>query len=333
MTVKYCTTLVWLILNLLISIYLYKLIYKHISKKSLMKTTLVDWIYQDTIIYIYLLVLIASVALMHCLMQNNKSQTLNYPLSVFYSGCVMFFMCCVTLSLAFSGGLRLLSLIRNSEEAGLLLLGPENIAIFKIRIISILSSLSFQIIMIFHWNAHSGLFHLLYEGEDKSHFDEFEENRFKMLYLLWPLSAVIINTITKLYTVHLKRELNTEIQVFTVEQQNFLYSPKTEKISLQLNFVIGIPLTIMFAVFSSIATRRMRLLFFYPLQMTLLSVVLPLLIISRNKKLKKNIEKKITDLRRFAFKICKRFFSSKVTPIQDVALKCNIKVTAIDCTI
>jgi hypothetical protein len=120
--------------------------------------------------------------------------------------------------------------------------------------------------MIFYLNAPSGLFNLFYEHTDTSHFKEFEENHFKYLYLLWPLSAMAVNGITKVYATYLKMTLNpnvSTIQVFTLQP-----IPSEEKFSFSLDAVLGIPLIILLAVFSSTATRRMRLLFFFPLQVS-----------------------------------------------------------------
>jgi hypothetical protein len=50
--------------------------------------------------------------------------------------------------------------------------------------------------------------------------------------------------------------------------------------------VIGFPLVILFSVFSSFLSRKNRLVFIYPIQITTISVVLPLLIINNNKSLK-----------------------------------------------
>ena len=104
-------------------------------------------------IYLFLLVFIASVGLINCLFDEDNEQTLNYNMSLFYSSGVMFFMVCVLVSLIWSGGLRLISLLHNSEAAGLELLGPENVAIVRIRWISIITSLSFQAIMVFFLKA------------------------------------------------------------------------------------------------------------------------------------------------------------------------------------
>ena len=154
-------------------------------------------------------------------------------------------------------------------------MGPEKVANVKIRSFCNFSSALFQTVMIFYLNAPSGLFNLFYQNTDKSHFKEFEENNFKYLYLLWPLSAMVMNAITKLYSSYLKRKMkppNLSLQVFTLQM-----IPMEEKFSFSLDAVIGIPLIILFAVFSSMATRCMRLLFFFPLQV-LVSPIIPVIV-------------------------------------------------------
>jgi hypothetical protein len=156
--------------------------------------------------------------------------------------------------------------------AGLQLLGPEKVANIKIRIFCIFTSALFQTLMIFNFNAPSGLFNLFYQNSEKSHFKEFEENNFKYLYLIWPLSAMAVNGIAKLYSSYLRRKMkpaNVPLQIFTLQTV-----PNDEKFSFSLDAVIGIPLIILLAVFSSTATRRTRLLFFFPLQVSISSTCL-----------------------------------------------------------
>jgi hypothetical protein len=306
----------WLTINIAISLPLNKIIYNHISVKSLLTTTLVDMIYRDTIIYLYLLISTASTALVHLLLENGSSLTLNYNFSVFYATTVMFFMGCVTASLVLSGSLRFLSLLRNSEAQGLLILGPENIAIKKVRLLSMIASFTFQCVMIFKLDAHSGLFYLLSEPESKSHFEGYQENYYTTLYLVWPISAIAINAITKIYSIHLRKGLNNTVSIFTIESQEPTNIQCTEKFSFSLNAVIAIPLMIAFAVVSSVANRQTRLLILYPFQMTLMGVVLPLLIILKEQKMNNIIFEKMSlfDLNKFSFSSCKKLMSSSITP-------------------
>ena len=92
----------WLVLNLLLGLPLFKLILDHISGKPLASVTLVDLIYKDTLVLTFLLVSVASAALLHCLQAEDQTLALNW--AGFYSGLAMFFMCSATANLTFSGG-------------------------------------------------------------------------------------------------------------------------------------------------------------------------------------------------------------------------------------
>jgi hypothetical protein len=71
-------TIIWLIVTLLASLPLCYLIWKYISERALVEVSLVDLIYKDTIIYIYFLCLIFSMAIIQCLMKDDQDQTLSY---------------------------------------------------------------------------------------------------------------------------------------------------------------------------------------------------------------------------------------------------------------
>ncbi len=90
---------VWLSVNFGLSVTLFGFIYRYLSKKPIVTVTLADHIYRDTIIYIDLLVLVASAGLIHCLFDDESvgEQTLNYDFSMLYSAFVMFFMGCLTM--------------------------------------------------------------------------------------------------------------------------------------------------------------------------------------------------------------------------------------------
>jgi hypothetical protein len=130
-----------LIVNNLASLPLYAVIYNYISKKPLVSITLIDLISRDLIIYIYLHCLTLAVAIIHCLIELENGSALSYMYSALYSTIFEVLVFSVSTSLILSGSLRLITLIKNSETAGHQLLGPENIAIVKIRAISVLLSL------------------------------------------------------------------------------------------------------------------------------------------------------------------------------------------------
>ena len=108
-------TIVWLILNLLLSLFLCFCILQYISSKQIISLTIIDLIYRDAILYTYLLCLFCSFAIIHCLCTNNPSKTLNYTYSISYSLAILYFAGNVTISLAISGALRLVTLINVSS--------------------------------------------------------------------------------------------------------------------------------------------------------------------------------------------------------------------------
>jgi hypothetical protein len=51
----------------------------------------------------------------------------------------------------------------------------------------------------------------------RSHFDEFKDNNFKVLYTAWPVAAVAVNTAAKVYADRLNRNLRDEQAIFTIK--------------------------------------------------------------------------------------------------------------------
>jgi hypothetical protein len=305
-------TIACFILNLIISFPLCFVIVKFISNKTVLSVSLIDFIYRDAIIYLYLLCCTASAGFIHCLLNEDS---LSFTLSATYSGCAMFFVDCLCISLLLSGSLKMISLLRNSEVGGLLLFGPENIAIVKIRLISILISFSFQIVK-FCLNAHSGLFNMFYESETKFYLEEILANKFKALNFVWLVSSIFVNVLTKLISYKLNKTLNPTVPVFTIEQQ-----PVATTGTFVFSFlsVIGFPILLLIASMSSYVSRNNRLMVFYTVQLTIISTVLPLQIIYKNKKLKiyfiNILIVPIKDKLTYIYLEFKRMTSSNVSPL------------------
>ena len=87
--------ILWIIGNLCLSLPLCFFIWKFISRKSLIQVGLIDLIYRDTVVYIYLFSCSLSAALVHCLaiqddgtsiwlkeMTNSKKARVFYSLSL-----------------------------------------------------------------------------------------------------------------------------------------------------------------------------------------------------------------------------------------------------------
>ena len=117
MLYKYLTT-AFLIANFFLSLPLWHVIYKHISKKPILSVSLVDLIYRDTIFYIISLSFFISTGIIHTLMYDGENFRLSYELALIHSIAVNVSLNAICFSLIFTAGLRLISLVKNSEAAG-----------------------------------------------------------------------------------------------------------------------------------------------------------------------------------------------------------------------
>ena len=108
----------------------------------------------------------------------------------------------------------------------------------------------------------------------------FNKNYLTSLYFIVPLVAGIVNPIVKAYSFWINKKLD-HLPIFTIESAS-----KTEdKFSLSLESSISIT-TILFSAFSDFSNREIRLKFFFSLQTMFLSVFLPVVLISKNEKMK-----------------------------------------------
>ena len=142
--------------NQLVSTFLTYIIYHCISTKKLISLTIIDLIYCDVVIYNNLTCLFSSAAIIHSLLINSQDLALSYELALGYSTAIDIFVTSASVSLIFGGFLRLLTLLKRSEEGGLQLLGPENLAIVKVRWISIAIGATLPIGLVELFNAQPG---------------------------------------------------------------------------------------------------------------------------------------------------------------------------------
>lgn len=111
-------TIIWLILNIALSLPVCLFIVNFISKKSPITLTLVDLIYRDVVVYMFAICLTFSIGIIRCCIaatadnEEDNIGTLAYNESTFYGVTIMTLIGCVTLSTIVSGGLRLISILR-----------------------------------------------------------------------------------------------------------------------------------------------------------------------------------------------------------------------------
>jgi hypothetical protein len=274
--------------NLVVALPIFIAIHRYISRKSLISITLVDLIYCDTLVYIYLLCFTLTIAFIHCLLQLEAELTLDFVMARIYSVIGEFIIFCLTVSLIVSGVLRLISIVQNSEAAGIQLLGPENIAIVKIRILSITLAVLFELIVTVHLKTYSGLFYMFHDPESTSILNSVNKNNYAILFQIQPVLAFLINVIIKLYVFWINRKIEQNQLAVAFTIQNFAFHTTTLKkgFSLPLGSVVGIPVIVLLGTIFTFANRKIRVTFLGPLQLTFMLIVVPGFIINRNKKMR-----------------------------------------------
>lgn len=308
----------WVVIDNLISIPLFSVIYNHISKKPLVSITLIDLIYRDLIIYVYLHSLTLAVADIHCLIELENGTALDHFYSSLYAIISEVLVHCFSSSLILSGGLRFITLIKNSETQGLQLLGPENVAIIKIRVICILFSVVFEGILAFYLDVHSGIYNLMQNSETDFFLYDVYSDHFKSLFMVLPALALLVNLITKIYALWIKKKMSNTVNIFTIHNEGQQSTPVSneELFSVPLEAAFGIPLWMMFAILSSIASREWRLTFFLPLQLMLINLLLPIYVISKNNKIRNSLLDPLQEQFNKALTSIKTQMASSVTPVE-----------------
>lgn len=117
MSYKYFTV-AFLVISFIISVLLWLVIYKHISKKPIISVSVVDLIYRDTIVYILTICFSTSTGIIHTLSDSDENFSLTFEFALLHAVFVNISVNAFCISLIISAGLRLLSLIKNSEATG-----------------------------------------------------------------------------------------------------------------------------------------------------------------------------------------------------------------------
>ena len=152
--------------------FLWQIILKYFSDKPLLSLTLVDLIYRDIIVCIFLTFVFYSTALTHVLTAGTDILTLSYEFSLLYVVILNFSTNVIYMLMILSGGLRFISLLKNSEAAGLQLLGVDSEALIIIRVASIFISLLIPGTLIPLYDAYPRIFRLLHEEKIKSNWED-----------------------------------------------------------------------------------------------------------------------------------------------------------------
>jgi hypothetical protein len=285
-----------IVLCLLLSLLMIKIIYLYIHKKPILSQTVIDLCYSDCVILLYCFNVSFACGVNLCL--ASTTTTIGFVPSLVISVAAYFFLCNSLWSLSISGVLRLITIVKNSEQAGIQVLGPDNVAIWKIRCISIGLTSSLLLTGILHFQSLPSFFYTLNYVKTIEGTELYQQDPFIKVYLIPMFVVIIANGLPKLYGMILARKYFSEHnQMFAISLENTLAFP----------FLIGLLVT------SQFTTRIHRLLYYDPLLLMFGCNVIPLLIIMKNNCMTKQLEEESSKLLQclstFASKLLQCLFS------------------------
>ena len=167
---------------------------QHISKKPLIDQTVLDLTYKECLLYIFLLACSLCIAFISCLMTNENA--LGFVPAILCSNLVFFFIFTTSNSLSVGCILRILTMIYNSEQQGLQLLGTDDEAITKIRALSMAFSTCTIIIGNLILNSFPPIFIMLVGNQNLSIASMVKQDPGIIIYFILPViaTALVIST-------------------------------------------------------------------------------------------------------------------------------------------
>ena len=183
-----------------------------------------------------------------------------------------FALCNSLWSLTIIGILRFISIIKNSEQAGIQSLGPDYVALWKIRFISIAFTSIIVLSGSWFFNVFPAFFYTIYYDETTA--QTFKPTSYNKVYWIPIIMVTLSNAVPKLYTVFLARTWSTNIP---------------EKYILSLETSLAFPFLILLAAAFQFTTRMNRLLYYDPLLVMFGCNVIPLMVIGQNKDMRQKI--------------------------------------------
>ena len=276
-------SVIWLILNLVVSVPLLHTVFSHLKEKNPVLVSLIDLVYRDLLVYLYSLCFFLTVSIIHCLFQLQTGQALGYWTSEVYTIIQEILGTSLFSSLIISGVLRFLTLWSRSEETELQLLGPENVAIVKLRFMSAFLSITFEAVMVGYFKVHTGIFVLLHSLVPISITSDINNTRSKIIFALLPVASLVVNLGVKIYSMFLKRKLDAAIRDIDDRVASI------HSFCLPMDAILIVASTLTYSVLTSFADRTSRLLFYFPLHFTIILIGVPALAIAKNNKMKSHL--------------------------------------------
>jgi hypothetical protein len=196
MDVLRITAVAFLLLVIICSGFLCAIIHRYISNKAPVQTTTIDLIYKDCVVYIFAMTVSISTIFICCLSTDNF--TLSYSMAVALTNIVYFIFECGCVSMLISSFLQLLTMLRNSEEARIQLLGNDDKAIAFVRGTSVIFSLILALVMILVLETVPPAVNSFTDYNNLSAAEVFKKSPSAQIYFVIPYLALASNILTYL---------------------------------------------------------------------------------------------------------------------------------------
>ena len=262
--------IIWIMACLLISSFLKFAIVRQIHSKPLLHSTVIDLSYADCFVLLYLFEVIFALSDILCL--TSETAALSFELSFALSIIIYFILCTCLWSLTVTGTLRLVSLVTGSEETGIQSFGPDHLAIWMIRLISLTLSAILMLSGIMIFNSIPIFFYMLYIPEHTPISEIYQQDPFIRIYLIPLIFAAMANAAPRVYCIFISRKIFGHVD---------------DKFMLSLENVLAFPLVILMLGLSQFHDRYTSLAISYPFILMFSSVIIPALIVLKNEQTKK----------------------------------------------
>ena len=239
-----------LVLSMIISLVFVITICNHIKFKAVSSITITDLTYFDCIICLYCFGIVYSSGIIGCLL--TETHLLDFIPALIIGEAMFISVCYILCGLTITALLRLISLVTNSEESGIQTLGPDDIAIWKIRIVSHARCFGIHAVGFFCFQFIPGFFIVLSNPQAYPFIGVIQVDTYTAVYLVPLISALVSNLLSKSYAAVVNRKMK-------------LSSPSHTKFLLSLNNSIAFVIIIAVQISGSYISRIDRCYFYYPM--------------------------------------------------------------------
>ena len=181
----------WLIVLPLISGTLFSVIHHHISNKAPISQTIIDLIYKDLVVYLFLIT--SNFCIVQICLLNSPGYILEFPFALLCGLTNYYFFISISILMSISSFLRIISYVGTSEAAGIQLLGPDDMAIILIRVSTVIATSITLFVALAILKSVPPNIVLFIDTKNWSIVEILKIDFGSAIYLVFPAIAVILN--------------------------------------------------------------------------------------------------------------------------------------------